>query len=473
VASKKDLVEAHAFSRRRLVTAFVSGAPGGREVEPARPGRIIIGGLALTVLLIAGAAVAGVFTKKTPDDWAKVGLYVSKEGGRYIITEDSDPAVVRPIANITSAKLILGADAKATVVSEEAIDKETPGEEIGILGAPETPPSIEQLIPAGWTACTTNASGVRVLVHEKPDVTATPTGGATVVRVGQGKTAGYYLLAQSAATSSDIPSVYSYKLPENGSARDNMLRNLQLPTATATEVPESFLTLFPTGGSLEMKSMGISGMGEPVTYSRPESGIPSGARVGDMLRLPGGQSLILTKEGPADLDEFAAAVYPVMQGRAQVTQMRGDLGQATVPAPYLGAHWPASMLRPVLGEVCAQLNPAAGSRPRVDLVQAPGALASATEVPAQAKSVLVQPGRGAMVLGGDWADSDRGSPYLIDATGRTYPLVGGSAKTQLGYGSYDAPVVPDSWLELFERGVSLSQSAALCPPVVSKDETCE
>ena len=34
MATKKDLVEAQSFSRRRLTTAFVSGAPGGREVEP-------------------------------------------------------------------------------------------------------------------------------------------------------------------------------------------------------------------------------------------------------------------------------------------------------------------------------------------------------------------------------------------------------------------------------------------------------
>ncbi len=47
MATKKDLVEAYSFSRRRLVTAFVSGAPGGREVEPSRPGRTIVGGLAL------------------------------------------------------------------------------------------------------------------------------------------------------------------------------------------------------------------------------------------------------------------------------------------------------------------------------------------------------------------------------------------------------------------------------------------
>ncbi len=65
----RDLVEAQSFSRRRLVTAFVSGAPGGREVEPARPARTIVAGLALGVLLIAGAAVRSVLAGSAEGDW--------------------------------------------------------------------------------------------------------------------------------------------------------------------------------------------------------------------------------------------------------------------------------------------------------------------------------------------------------------------------------------------------------------------
>ena len=75
---------------------------------------MIVGGAALAVLLIAGAAIAGIFTKKTPDDWAKVGLFVSKEtGAAYVITDDEPPIVVRPVINITSAKLILGRRGRA------------------------------------------------------------------------------------------------------------------------------------------------------------------------------------------------------------------------------------------------------------------------------------------------------------------------------------------------------------------------
>ena len=87
MATKKDLVEAHAFSRRRLVTAFVSGAPGGREVEPVRPGRVLIGGVALSVLLLAGAAIAGFLLGRPPAQWLDEGSFViSKDTGeQYVV----------------------------------------------------------------------------------------------------------------------------------------------------------------------------------------------------------------------------------------------------------------------------------------------------------------------------------------------------------------------------------------------------
>jgi hypothetical protein len=57
MTTRRDLVEAFSFNRRRLVTAFISGAPGGGEIEPPRTGRTIVAGVASAVLLLAGAAV--------------------------------------------------------------------------------------------------------------------------------------------------------------------------------------------------------------------------------------------------------------------------------------------------------------------------------------------------------------------------------------------------------------------------------
>jgi Type VII secretion system ESX-1, transport TM domain B len=460
MATKRDLVEAHAFSRRRLVTAFVSGAPGGREVEPARPARVLVGGAALAVLLIAGAAIAGVFTKKTPDDWAQPGLFVSKEtGAAYVITDDERPIVVRPVINITSAKLILGADIAPTIIAQSALEEETIGGDIGILGAPASPPDASRLVESGWTACTGTGTGIRLDVSADPPVRAAD-GAGSVVR--QGKD--FYLMAQAGRSDSGEPSAYRYLLPRDGAARDNMLNALGLRTgAYATEVSETYLGLFPTGGDLAVDTLGLDDLGSPAPYATPGSNLPGGARVGDVVAYDGG-TLLLGPDYPIDLDEFARAIYTNLPDPPRVTSVDGAVDVERGASTYADAHWPTGPLAPLLGEQCAQLDAVADSPPRVQLVADPTDDASAAGVPPDVSSVRVDAGRGAIVLSGDWSDDSDGSPVLTDAKGLAYPLVGVDAADLLGYGGVDAPVVPDTWVQLFRAGAPLSQDAALCPP---------
>ena len=125
MATARDLAEAHAFGRRRLVTAFVSGVPAGNGVEPLRPGRTLVGGVALAVLLVAGAGVAGMFSPRDPAGWTEPGLVVSREtGAAYVILEQSDHPVLRPVDNITSARLALDPGVASTprIVSQQSID---------------------------------------------------------------------------------------------------------------------------------------------------------------------------------------------------------------------------------------------------------------------------------------------------------------------------------------------------------------
>jgi hypothetical protein len=136
MASKRDLVEAQAFCRRRLVTAFLSGAPGGREVEPARPGRTIVGGVALALLLMAAAAVSSVLAGHTTLDWSRSGLVISQEKGQlYVITGTKTHPVLDPVVDITSARLILGPSVQPVIVPERTIQAQTIGPEIRVQGA--------------------------------------------------------------------------------------------------------------------------------------------------------------------------------------------------------------------------------------------------------------------------------------------------------------------------------------------------
>ena len=173
MATKKDLVEAHAFSRRRLVTAFVSGAPGGREVEPVRPGRVLIGGVALSVLLLAGAAIAGFLLGRPPAQWLDEGSFViSKDTGeQYVVLRGGNDPLLQRVPNYVSAQLLLQrADLTPFTVRDKYIRTVQLGEDLGIEGAPAGLPSADELVDDGWTACTGSGVGIKVAVQGEPTV---------------------------------------------------------------------------------------------------------------------------------------------------------------------------------------------------------------------------------------------------------------------------------------------------------------
>lgn len=470
MATKRDLVEAHAFSRRRLVTAFVSGAPGGREVEPVRPGRTIVGGLALSVLLIAGAAIAGVFAPRTPDGWLREGLVVSRETpDPYVVLVDPETQepILHPVINITSAKLILGADARPRFVPQEAIDSVTPGRELGILGAPRNLPPPERLVGTGWTACLAPQGGLRLRLGA--DALRPVPGGAYLVRSG----ATYYLVAQSRPSATTPSAAHRFLLPSDGGARDNLLAALGVETsAEAAPVSPAWLALVPQGAALELGAFGLLDFGEPLDYSGGDSGIPGEARVGDVLDVAG-EELLLTGDGPAGLQPFEAAVYDHVPAPPHRTFTPAE--PPKVPRADLQlarAHWPDQMLAVVFGEHCLRLEAGAGVAPSVTLGTDPPEGAAAEGLAPGAVSVLVDSGRGAYVRSGDWSESASGSQFVVDANGIAYPLDGPGAAGYLGYDAAAAPLVPDSWMQLFAPGVTLSRDAALCPPGREPGQRC-
>jgi hypothetical protein len=90
MATNKDLVEASAFERRRLVNAFLSGARRSPEPERAAVGRMIFGSVVLALLLLAGTAVtryvAPVDTGVLPSaHWA--GKLAWTGGRRHVVPE--------------------------------------------------------------------------------------------------------------------------------------------------------------------------------------------------------------------------------------------------------------------------------------------------------------------------------------------------------------------------------------------------
>ena len=425
MATKKDLVEAYSFSRRRLVTAFLSGAPGGREVEPSRPGRTVVGGLALAVLLIAGAAIASVLASRTEEDWNKVGLVVSREeAAPYVILDESEDPTLIPVINITSAQLILGVErAEPTYVSQDVIEDQTPGDPIGIAGAPQTLPRPKQFIESGWTSCTDDR-------HRDHDGRLRRAADLDLARTSapwSKSDDAYYVLATS-SDDDDHQRTYRYPVPvprnPANDPADGLLLALGIEDvrSEATEVPLDWLNLFPEGGVLGADSFDFEDGGKLLN----EEGYPSEARVGDYIEDGNRPALVLTSEGPSALSDFALAVlkntlFTKRKEPPNPVEMERPSAVATertyTDAPV--ARRPACSRR--TGEPCARLVARTGDVPRVRLAEEPrGAAVPDPTVPADQKTVVIDPGHGAFVRIGDWDDTEGGDAYVIDPRGKTY-----------------------------------------------------
>ncbi|MFJ2759178.1 type VII secretion protein EccB [Nocardioides sp. NPDC087217] len=457
MASKKDLVEAHAFSRRRLVSAFLSGAPGGREVEPARPGRSVFGGVVLAVLLIAGGAVAHFLSPKAATGWAdEDGLIVTKGGARYVVTGPENDKELHPVVNLASAQLILGLDLekKSKVIDQEEIDKEFPKGTIGLSGpdVPEELPLKSDFINSGWTACTANGAGTYLNISAKPDVTAAADTGFMVQTE-----EGTYLIAEYASPEG-FAQAYSYKVEGDQETYADRVFDATPPTL---KVPQAWVNLFPAGSPLEAEvfrsaytKFGQAAEGEDH---------PIGTK-----GIFDGRSYLLTESGWTPIGEFAAEVYDTALQAAgkSVNTVSLDSGP-TIDGETLETFWPKDKLEPGVTSACAKLDTMDGTTVRLGIE--PGERAWPTSEPPAATdftSARVDPGKGAFVFAanGEKLDKKSATPYLIDARGTANTLDGPVTVARLGLGADSGPIVPGTWLRLLPNGAPLSTELALCPP---------
>lgn len=483
MATKKDLVEAYSFSRRRLVTAFVSGAPGGREVEPNRPGRAIIGGLALAVLLVAGGAVLGILKSPSSVALDEAGKLVSDKdtGADYLVLDrdGGEGTELRPLANITSAMLVLGDGVTSEKVPASEIKEQLIGAPIGILDAPATPPEPADLIQSGWSACTgvigaPSPTGIKVDVSDPPATTPTPDLSFVVKTPSDD----LYLIAESEVGAATGARAYAYPIPK-GDGQNRILNTIARASTFDARVPQEWVQLFPSGGALKLTTFGIAAdeLETPWRYRSSVAGAGK-AEVGDVLDV-GSQRFVMTGSGLLALDDFSGTLYDNLAfpgGRRQPT-FRAGQAPGGVPirnaSDLRDAFWPTTVRtqRP-RGQLCAQLE--VGDRqPGVVLATTDrGSEASAVGVGSQDVERSVDSGKGAFVQSGSWSGEGSTSPVLVDARGYAYPVGPGEETANLGYGGVERDVVPQDWLKLFQPGVPLTIDAARCPPTSDPEGGC-
>lgn len=428
--TKKDLLDAQSFSRRRLLTAFTSGAPGGKELEPANPLRAVIAGVALAAMVVVGGVFYGLMRPGLPDGWENnTVLLVEDTGARYVTVGGT----LYPVINATSARLLLPADSYDVKTTTASALAEIPvGQTIGILGAPDDVPGSGDLVPDGWAACPV-ASDTAVAMPG--DVTPALSSDATLV------TADGDLYV--------VSGTYRYPLDSNA---DQVLRQIGLAGVAPVEVQSRWLNLFQAGTPLA--PLFIEGADQGAMLGQTD--LPLGA----VVHPQGSTNLfvITADEQLAPLSPLAYQLYLLgtgarLGGEREVTAAEVDLPNADAPAG--AADWPTDALTPVgaSGSICAQLTHDANG-------EATTSLAVAAASP-EAAGVTAAAHTGALVYASG-EGSTLGTTLLIDESGVAYPLPDASSDVlaRLGYTSDDVSPVPAAWTQFFDPGPELTIDAA-------------
>lgn len=438
MATKKDLIEAQGFSRRRLLTAFTSGAPGGKELEPAKPLRAVVAGIALAIMVIVGGVFYGLVKPGLPDGWQNNKVILVKDTGARYLAVDGE---LYPIINATSARLLLPAEGykdNVLTTSASSIADIPIGPSIGILGAPDDVPAAGALMPDGWAACPT-ADGTALSV---PSTTApsaaiqAPSPQAALVR-NDGKT---YVVTGGTAY-----------LVEAGSS-DAVLRAVGLEGIKPLEVDSRWLNLFDAGAPFT--PLVVEGAGEALGGST--------LFVGSAVHPQNSEKrFIVTQQATlAPLSELAFQLYLLGTGeRGSVLEVTpaeiSDLPTDALPAG--GADWPDEVLQPVEpgASVCAMLGHDKQSK-------LPTTTLATTFAPPTGTDATVAVGAGALVAAGGEGLQGVNEVYVVDQSGTSFAIPDSSddVLARLGYTTGNISVLTTAWMQFFASGPELTITAA-------------
>ena len=445
MATKKDLIEAQGFSRRRLLSAFTSGAPGGKELEPAKPLRAVAAGIALTAIVVIAGLFYGFIRPGLPAGWENNALILVKDtGARYVAIE----GVLYPVINTASARLLMPAG-EFTVVStdRQSLDGIPIGAAIGILGAPDDLPAPDALIGDGWGACAIDGEQTAMTLSGTTAVTPS-AGGAVVSR--DGRT--YVVIGER-------------RYEVDATQTSSILRAVGLDTAPTVPVDGRWLNLFDSGEKLE--PLVVPGAGDTIAGADLEVGAvvhPQGSS--DTERY------LMTADGElAQLSPLAYQLY--LLGTGADLGGEQDVSPAeiaalpTAAAPAGGIDWPADTVAALENgaQPCAVLTHDDSADPHSTL----GFATDDVVLTGDSAGVSVAVDGGALVRAGGEGAQGSGMVYLIDETGTAFPVPGANADiiAQLGYTLDDVERVPEAWVQFMPTGPSLTQDAARSTPVAA------
>jgi type VII secretion protein EccB len=446
--SRQDQLHSHQFAVQRVVSAMVTREPDPVPSPWRRIGGAAVVGILLAALSIGAVAVYGLLAPGGSGRWKHDDVVIVEKDTGAVYVHRGDR--LHPVANFTSARLIVGvANARTVQVSRGSIASVPRGTPLGLAGAPASLPAKEKLRREPWTVCTHRPDG------------GTPQSVLYVGGSGPGR--GAALGDRAVLVSAGDDGVFLVWRDRRYRVSPAALAALAWTQRAVQPVSVAFLNALRAGADLDRPALGRRG--DPVRRM-------PGLRVGQVLaveRAGGGDDLyVAVPEGLASItrlqadlllgDPSGGQAVPARMSRAQLSQY---LGGTPAPAldPVSGDGAPpaaAPQLVTTAGVVCLGSGGVSVDVSLGDLggAVAPGSRSATGAV--LADRIVVAPGSGALVESG-------GALGLVTDLGVRYPVPSIDVAAVLGYANQQPVRVPPELSSLVPVGVALDPVAAAMP----------
>jgi ESX secretion system ATPase EccB len=448
--NRRDEVQAHLFVVSRLSSGLLLADPDATDPPMRRTTRGLVIGLVLGLIAVVGVGIYGFLIPGGSKSWRAEGTLVTEKqtGARYLYTG----GVLRPVANYTSALLIMGTRLAVRRVAATSLSGTPIGAPVGIEGAPDRLPGAKDLRKDAWQVCSSagaDGTPVSTLDVAIPETEPPVDRGLLVSAPGDVE----YLIWHDRR----------FRLPDGPKTAEL----LGYATVRPYPVGAAFVNAIPAGADLAFPEVrGIGRVGPRL------SGSPT--RVGQVFveRRPGSaeQHFLLTRDG---LMPLTPTLVALRKGGGGVTAI--DAATASRHLTTAPGNDPSSGLPPTPPAV-TDVPP--GEQPCVRVGSARTTVAfvadgkvggfpvterAQTTPPCSAiDRIGVPPGRGVLAYArSDGGHAATGAAFLVTAERVKYPLEGGAALKNLGYDKVGAMPVPVSLLDLLPTGPRLDPAAAM------------
>ncbi|WP_433366001.1 type VII secretion protein EccB [Streptosporangium sp. CA-115845] len=470
--TRRDLYQAHKLMTQRLNMALLQGEPDLSESPMRRLNVAMFCGVLIAVLVTAGFGIVGLIFPGGATSLTDPGLVIVEEESGATFVYSAPRGEMLPVANVTSARLLLGAqEVKVRTVTSASLSGFRRGTLVGIPGAPESLPAHDRLVRTPWSVCVVEAEDARG--ERRPhtslvgglNVGGRPIGSDSAMVVEEG--------GQTWLLWSD-----QRMLVPAESAR-------ALPDGQRRQVPAAWLNALPTGP--DFRGPAIPDLGRAARGPGGEK-----SAVGRVYTVPaavGGPAkwYVLLSDGLAALTPVQADLLlqnPASKkayGRARVRAIETDAASANgmnVSATRLDSRGlPPAMPKIVVPSptdpLCSVYSDSERGSTRATLT-----IESTVRIPAPpagrfdqdtVDQVVLPPGAGALVgvLPSNGRLEAVRSVYLIGDQGRRHSVRSVEALRSLGYTEKDVAPVPAQIMLLIAEGPALDPVSARKPVPVA------